>query len=165
MRLPTFIWRISAVTLAGTALSAVPANARTVSIPFSASNFSDPLTIDNSYFPLVPGTAYTYKADTSDGCEVDVLSVTYDTRVIDGVTTRVIHDQVFDGDSCTTDPSSLTEDTLDYFAQDNAGNVWYMGEDTSECQGAGNCTPGPTRVRAIVTSRSSCRASRRTRHS
>jgi hypothetical protein len=133
---------VSMIALAAAALTAVPAHARTVTIPFSASNFSNPLDIDNVYFPLVPGTTYTYRADTGDGCEVDVTTVTNDTRVIDGVTARVVHDQVFEGDTCTTAPSALAEDTLDYYAQDNAGNVWYMGEDTFECEGAGNCTPG-----------------------
>jgi len=141
MRLSNLICRVSAITLALTALPVIPANARTVTIPFSASNFSNPTTIDNTYFPLIPGTTYTYEATTTDGCEVDVMAVTYDTRTLDGVTTVVVHDQVFDGDSCTTAPAALTEDTLDYYAQDNAGNVWYFGEDTSTCEGAGNCTP------------------------
>ena len=118
------------------------AGARTVSIPFNAANFTDPLTIDNSYFPLAAGTIYTSNATTQDGCEEDVTTVTYDTRVIDGVTTRVVHDQVFDGENCTSDPAALTEDTSDYYAQDRSGNVWYMGEDTFDCEGAGHCTPG-----------------------
>lgn len=122
-------------------LLASSAYARTVSIPFSASNFSDPVTIDNSYFPLVPGTTLTYKAETKDGCEVDVFAVTNDTRVIDGVTTRVVHDTAYEGDTCTTDPSALVEDTLDYHAQDNAGNVWYLGEDTYNCP-IGTCQRG-----------------------
>jgi hypothetical protein len=118
------------------------AHARTINTTFTPANFSNPLNITNTYFPLVSGTTYTYKADTPDGCEVDVMTVTYDTRVIDGVMTRVVHDQVFDGETCTTAPSALTEDTLDYYAQDNSGTVWYMGEDTFDCQGEGNCTPG-----------------------
>jgi hypothetical protein len=107
--------------------------ARTITIPFSASNFSDPLDIDNPYFPLVPGIVQTYKAETKDGCEVEVFTVTDQTRVIAGVTTRVIHDQAFEGETCTTDPSALVEDTLDYHAQDDAGNVWYFGEDSFPC--------------------------------
>jgi len=130
------------MALAASVLVASSAAAGTISIPFNSTNFSDPLTIDNTYFPLVPGTTYTSKSDTGDGCEVDLMAVTYDTRVIDGVTTRVVHDQVFDGETCSTAPSALTEDTLDYYAQDNAGNVWYMGEDTFDCQGAGHCTVG-----------------------
>lgn len=120
-----------------------PLNARTVELEFSPANFSDPLDIDNPFFPLVPGTTFVYKAETPDGCEVDVVTVTNDTRVIDGVTTRVVHDQAYEDEDCDgPEPSELVEDTFDYYAQDNSGNVWYFGEDTFNCEGAGNCTPG-----------------------
>lgn len=122
---------VSAAALA--LLIATPAQARSISIPFNAANFSDPLDIDNVYFPLVPGTVFTYKGETPDGCEVEVFTVTNDTRAIDGVTTRVIHDTAYEGETCTTDPSALVEDTLDYHAQDDAGNVWYFGEDSYDC--------------------------------
>lgn len=118
-----------------------PAAASTITIPFSAANFSDPLDIDNTFYPLVPGTTQTYVAETKDGCEVDVVTVTNDTRVIAGVTTRVVRDTAYEGETCTTDPSALAEDTLDYFAQDNAGNVWYFGEDTFDCP-IFTCPPG-----------------------
>ena len=55
----------------------------------------------------------------------DEFAVTHNTRVIDGVTCVEVHDSVFtDGE--------LTEDTLDWFAQDKDGNVWYFGENTAE---------------------------------
>jgi len=133
---------VSAIAVAVSFFGTSPAAATRISIPFSAANFSDPLTIENAYFPLIAGTTYTSEADTGDGCEVDVMTVTYDTKVIDGVTARVVHDSVYDAATCITAPATLTEDTLDYYAQDNAGNVWYMGEDTFDCQGAGHCTPG-----------------------
>ncbi len=121
------------LVLAAALLAATSANARIVTVTFNASNFSDPLDIDNSYYPLVPGTTQTYKADTVDGCEVDVVTVTNDTRAIVGVTTRIVHDTAYEGETCTTDPAALAEDTLDYFAQDNSGNVWYFGEDSFNC--------------------------------
>lgn len=80
-------------------------------------------TIDNPYFPLVPGTTFTYL--TPNGAIRDVFAVTHDTRVINGVTCVQVHDSVYtDGE--------LTEDTLDFFAQDREGNVWYFGENTAE---------------------------------
>lgn len=133
---------VSSVAIAAAFLTSASATARTISIPFNASNFSAPLTIDNIYFPLIAGTVYTYRADTKDGCEVDVVTVTYETRDLDGVTTRKVHDSVFDGDACTTDSSALTEDTFDFYAQDDGGNVWYFGEDTFDCNGASDCRPG-----------------------
>ena len=82
-------------------------------------------TIDNPYFPLVPGTTFIYL--TPNGAIRDVFAVTHDTRVINGVTCVQVHDSVYtDGE--------LTEDTLDFFAQDREGNVWYFGENTAELE-------------------------------
>ena len=131
--------RASSLAIAVGLFASTPALGRTVTIPFSPANFSDPLDIDNIYFPLVVGTTWTYEADTSDGCETEVMTVTNNTRVIDGVTTRVVLDQVFEGETCTTSPSALAEDTRDHYAQDDSGNVWYFGEDSFDCEGAGNC--------------------------
>ena len=79
---------------------------------------------DNPYFPLVPGTEYHYQSRTKDGLETETFVVTGDTKVIQGVTTRVIQDDVWlDG--------VLIEHTLDWFAQDEEGNVWYFGEDVT----------------------------------
>ena len=123
------------LSVAGSAVS------RPVNIPFRASNFSQPLAINNPLFPLRAGTTFVYHANTDDGgCEVDRFEVTAQTRVLAGVTTRVVHDVVSVGATCSG-PLQVTEDTLDYHAQDNSGNVWYFGEDTSDCTPAG-CTPG-----------------------
>jgi hypothetical protein len=56
-----------------------------------------------------------------------VLAVTDGTKVILGVATTVVHDQVFV-------KGKLVEDTLDWYAQDATGNVWYLGEDTTELE-------------------------------
>jgi hypothetical protein len=79
--------------------------------------------IDNPYMPLTPGTTTVFQG----GTERVEVTVTHDTRVILGVTAVVVHDQAFDGDE-------LIEDTFDWFAQDRAGNVWYLGEDTKELE-------------------------------
>jgi hypothetical protein len=57
--------------------------------------------------------------------ERNIVEVTADTAVRAGVTTRVVHDRVFRSDG------RLKEDTLDHYAQDNNGNVWYFGEDVT----------------------------------
>ncbi|HXI03042.1 MAG TPA: hypothetical protein VNI57_07675 [Candidatus Saccharimonadales bacterium] len=78
-------------------------------------------TIDNPYYPLVPGTTFVYEAQTADGLEHNEVAVTGDTETLMGVPCVVVHDTVaLDG--------VLTEDTYDYYAQDSAGNVWYFGE-------------------------------------
>jgi len=86
-------------------------------------NFST--NIDNLYMPLKPGTTYIYEGPTSQGFIRTEFAVTTNTKLIDGVTCVEVHDQVF------TD-GALTEDTLDWFAQDKEGNVWYFGEDSEE---------------------------------
>jgi hypothetical protein len=86
-------------------------------------NFVDK--IDNPYFPLTPGTVFIYEGHTPDGLEHTEFFVTHNTKQILGVTAIEVHDTV------TTD-GELTEDTLDWFAQDKEGNVWYFGENTME---------------------------------
>jgi hypothetical protein len=76
-------------------------------------------TVDNPYWPLVPGTTSTFRSAD----ERTVTAVTSDRRMVMGVSTVVVHDQVFSG-------SHLVEDTFDWYAQDRAGNVWYFGEAT-----------------------------------
>jgi hypothetical protein len=53
------------------------------------------------------------------------VTVTDQTREIAGVTATVVTDQVFAN-------GELIEDTVDWYAADNAGNVWYLGEETAE---------------------------------
>jgi hypothetical protein len=84
-------------------------------------NFGGPIT--NRFLPLIPGTTFVYVG----GTESNVVEVTHNTVVILGVTCVEVHDRVFDN-------GELIEDTLDWFAQDNAGNVWYFGENTHELE-------------------------------
>src|SRR5258705_13140923 len=81
------------------------------------------LGIDNPYMTLEPGTTYVYENDGTG--ELVHTETTRETKVIDGVVCTVVHD------SSTVD-GELEEDTLDYFAQDKSGNVWYFGEDTKQ---------------------------------
>jgi hypothetical protein len=83
--------------------------------------------IDNPYFPLKPGTTLSYRGKLDRKSATDVFSVTNRTKVILGVTTTVVHDEVFM-------KGELVEDTEDWFAQDTDGNVWYLGEDTKELE-------------------------------
>ena len=88
---------------------------------FDADDFSDSASIDHPYFPLAVGHTRVYFGETEDGSETTVVIVLDQTREVFGVRTRVVQDRVFaDG--------FLVEDTHDWFAQDDSGNVWYMGE-------------------------------------
>jgi hypothetical protein len=132
---------IVAGVLSLSALAGKTATAREVSIPFNPTNFSNPTKIDNPLFPLLPGRTYTYRAKTKDGCEEVQFEVTDQTRKVAGVTARVIHDRAYEDPACDGN-LTLVEDTFDWHAQDDAGNVWYFGEDTRDCN-AGICIPGP----------------------
>jgi len=92
--------------------------------------------IDNPYLPLVPGSRWTYQASGVDVDETITVTVTDQTRVVAGVTTTVVHDEVVDADG------TLVEDTYDWYAQDRAGNVWYFGEDTTSYDGDEISTEG-----------------------
>jgi hypothetical protein len=79
--------------------------------------------VDNPYFPLQPGTVFIYEG-TSDGeAQRGEVTVTDQTKTILGVRCIVVRDTV-------TVEGELVEDTLDWYAQDRDGNVWYMGEDS-----------------------------------
>jgi hypothetical protein len=83
--------------------------------------------IDNPYWPMRPGTSWIYRGTGDEGPPHRiVVSVTNRTkRVAAGVVARVIHDR-------ETQAGRLIEDTWDWYAQDSAGNVWYLGEATKE---------------------------------
>jgi hypothetical protein len=80
--------------------------------------------IDNPWFPLEPGTVLTYVGDDEGTPARDVLRVTRRTERILGIRATVIDDRVYKR-------GRLAERTHDYYAQDKAGNVWYLGEDTA----------------------------------
>ncbi len=86
-------------------------------------------TIDHRYLPLTPGTTYTYEG-TQDGESTTIqVEVTHETKTILGVVCIVVRDRVWIEDE-------LVEDTLDWYAQDRAGNVWYFGEAVQNFDGA-----------------------------
>jgi hypothetical protein len=132
MKLPLFARSTSllvAATLAATACSKgddEPPEACEVDTSYQplvdlAPVFSTPTTIDNPLFPLVPGTVFSF----AGGGETIVVEVTSTTRTIAGVACVEVRDTVRVG-------GVIIEDTLDWYAQDDANNVWYFGEDTKE---------------------------------
>jgi hypothetical protein len=87
------------------------------------SDFADK--IDNPLFPLTPGTTFIYEGITEKGNEHDEVQVTHKTNVILGVTCIEVRDT-------STVNGILSEDTLDWYAQDKNGNVWYFGENARQ---------------------------------
>jgi hypothetical protein len=83
--------------------------------------------IDNPYWPMSPGSKWVYRETDQEGALQRVeVTVTHRTKQIaSGVEARVVHDVV-------TEDGEPVEVTDDWYAQDSAGNIWYMGEDTAE---------------------------------
>jgi hypothetical protein len=80
--------------------------------------------VDNPWFPLRPGTRYVYRGSEDGAHTRDVAIATYRTKVVDGVTCRVVFDRVWAN-------GRLEERTFDFYAQTKRGTVWYFGENTA----------------------------------
>jgi hypothetical protein len=96
----------------------------TETIPYDS--FSDPTTVDNTWFPLIPGTRLAFEGATN-GDEGERIphrvefTVTDMTKVVDGVRTVVGYELDFsDGE--------LVEAELAFWAQDDDGTVWHLGQ-------------------------------------
>ena len=124
-RKPLFIAGTSALVLLVAMVSIVPANVHAAaSLPAIApTNFVRSVT--NPFFPLRPSTTFFYIGEKDGVPTSDTVKVTHKTKQILGVTTTVVRDQAFES-------GVLVEDTIDWYAQDVHGNVWYFGEDTKE---------------------------------
>ena len=83
--------------------------------------------ITNRYWPMAPGDRWVYSETDGKGGEAKVVvEVTAKTRIIaNGIEARVVRDTVTEGG----EPVEVTDD---WYAQDSAGNIWYLGEDTAE---------------------------------
>jgi hypothetical protein len=82
--------------------------------------------IDHPFFPMRSGSTWVYEEKDVDGSVQRVeVTVTGRTKTIMGIEARVVRDVV-------TEDGQLKEDTFDWYAQDEAGNLWYLGEDTKE---------------------------------
>ena len=86
--------------------------------------------VTNRRFPLEPGRTLVYTGTKDGEPALNIVQTTARTRLIDGVTTRVVEDRLYLD-------NVLEERTSDYFAQDRCGNVWYFGEDTAELDSDG----------------------------
>jgi hypothetical protein len=112
-----------ALVLATSAAGADVASGRTAGV--DPANFTT--RIDNPYWPMRQGSRWIYRETDSEGARQRVVvTVTRRTKLIaNGVRARVVRDVV-------TAKGVPVEVTNDYYAQDRAGNIWYLGEATTE---------------------------------
>jgi hypothetical protein len=112
------------ITTAATTAAAVPIPDY-VQTEFDPANFSTPTTIDNPFFPLAPGTQIVLEGEANRGggqlTHRVFITVTDLTKVIAGVPTVVVWER-------DVNEGQQVETELAFFAQDDDGNVWNLGE-------------------------------------
>ena len=110
---------ILAALLGAAALPLAPQSAAEYQASFPVNRGNLGVKGSNPYFNLTPG----YRLEYRDGANTDLLTVLNETKVIDGVETRVVEDR-------ETKNGALVEVTRDYYAIDSVTNdVYYFGED------------------------------------
>ena len=93
--------------------------------------------VDHPLLPLAPGSVWRYESRVDGEIDETIeVTVTDDVREVAGIPATVVRDVVTDADG------RVVEDTYDWFAQDTAGNVWYLGEDTTSFEGGKPSTEG-----------------------
>ena len=125
MNAPRSLAALGITVLAATTLTSSGAGeaAHTTTPPFDPAAFTHP--VDNPWFPLTPGLV-TRLRGVDDGAQLqEVVKVTRRTKNILGVGATVFSDVLRRADG------SLAEKTHDWYAADDLGNVWYLGEDTA----------------------------------
>ena len=123
---------------------------------FAAANFDDPGSgnITNTWWTLPEGSNFLYFAESEDGCAWNLVEVLdtydhdFDPPYDEDTETRIVLDREWLDEDClhetwaavlaAIDAEDLEpeEATYDWYAQDDTGNVWYMGEDTYDSEGS-----------------------------
>ena len=119
---------VSLVTVAVGAWAAAPAEAALPCAPlarFNPLDFPQQPTIGSNLLPLIPGQQRVLEGRSNVTGQSQPHTVTFTvtdlTKVIGGVRSVVIHDvDISNG--------RVTEEELAFFAEDNHGNVWNVGE-------------------------------------
>ncbi|MDI6909828.1 hypothetical protein [Nocardioides sp.] len=122
--------RLVAVTaaltvLGGIAAASTPTLGRAPEAPTATDRAQFDSPQQNEYFPLEPGTVSRYRGTDDGERYVERVRVTHRTKRVDGVATTVVRDTLRRADG------SLAEQTSDWYAADDDGNVWYFGEATA----------------------------------
>ena len=127
--LPTAAAVLALGAAAGGAIAAQDGNGRlpkgSETVQLNPADFTTK--IDNPYWPMKPGTRWVYRETDAEGARQKVLVTVTDRtkRIANGITARVVRDVV-------TEKGQFVEVTDDWYAQDKRGNIWYLGEDTTE---------------------------------
>jgi hypothetical protein len=92
---------------------------------YDRDSFANSTKVDNKWFPLRPGTQLVFRGTTTEGKETIphrvIFTVTDLIKEIDGVDNVVLWDRDYSS-------GELVEAEIAFFAQDDDGNVWQLGE-------------------------------------
>lgn len=95
--------------------------------------FTNPTTINNPYYGPGDGKIYLYKGGAVGQALEEEIQIERrsTTKIVSGVVCIIHHDLVYKN-------KILIEDTDDWLAQDDKGNLWYFGEFVKNYDDAGN---------------------------
>jgi hypothetical protein len=120
----------------------------TTSEDFFYADFTNAEMINNQWWTLMEGNKFVYFAEEDDECAWNMVEVLgalpdgYFGGVYQNTHARIILDREWADEDCEAqtiediweeDPDEVT---YDWYAQDDAGNIWYMGEDTRDSDGS-----------------------------
>ena len=117
----------SAVTTSATSPTPTPVEQPTTGPAkgFEVAEFTNPTTVDNTWFPLEPGTHMVYRGETiEDGEKLQhrvEFTVTDLTKVVSDVESVLVLEQDFSTDA-------LVESELALFAQADDKTIWHLGQ-------------------------------------
>jgi len=118
--------QLAAMFAALTILAPAVAEAVPILPDFAAATFTPGQKVDNPYFPLLDRKTRRYEGRDANGDLVEYFEFTNLNTgpVILGVKTTTQLDRAYED-------GLLVEETYDFYAQDDDGNVWYFGEDVT----------------------------------
>ena len=114
---------LAALLSSSTLVSSAGPPARSTTPAFDPAAFAHP--VENVYFPLTPGLVTRLHGTDGEERFVEKVRVTNRTKIIAGVPAVVVRDVLRRPDG------TVAEATDDWYADDDQGNVWYLGEDTA----------------------------------
>jgi hypothetical protein len=122
---PIVALTVAAAALTGCGASPAPqgpAGIDGLTIPTPSPDPSDfAVGTQNRWFPLEPGTRWTYRQDTPTGHREVIATVLARPHPVDGVSTAAVRWQV-------TDQARTRTAMVRWYAVDGAGNVWWFGQ-------------------------------------
>jgi len=91
----------------------------------STAKFDNPTMIDNKYFPMTPGRKLVFEGLTQEGGQQFEHSIVY---YVTDLTKEVLGIESVVAYILDYSDGELVEAEIAFYAQDNDGNVWFMGE-------------------------------------